>query len=208
MERVALQEDIRKQEMYMQELEIKLTEAQHEEETKRKTAEGLAQKQQEIQHKLVEVDEELTEALLANAEMAKADATETGSFGPVIGAGRCSTLLRQTMNDDGCVCLTGNIVNALVNAPIRAGANPTMNRETTESLEQLAGFAQNEFAWTVDSRVSLTGMEHKEKQALIQHIDEEFEGLKTRGELKTEKFHDWAYFFKMMRNSTGDDRCS
>ncbi len=43
-------------------------------------------------------------------------------------------------------------------------------------------------------------MEHKEKQALMQHIDEEFEGLKTRGELTAEKFHDWAYFFKMMRN--------
>jgi hypothetical protein len=202
MERAALQEDIRKQEMYMQELEIKLTEAQHEEETQRKAAEGLAQKQQEMQHKLAEVDEELaeTKALLANAEMAKAGAKETGSFGPVIGAGRCSTLLRQTMNADGRVCLAGNIVNALVNAPIRAGANPTMDRETTEALEQLAGFAQNEFAWTVDSRASLTGMEHKEKQALMQHIDEEFEGLKTRGELKAEKFHDWAYFFKMMRN--------
>jgi hypothetical protein len=138
--------------------------------------------------------------LLANAEMAKVGAKETGSFGPEIGAGRCSTLLRQTMNSDGRVCLAGNIVNALVNAPIRAAANPTMDRETTEALEQLAGFAQNEFAWTVDSRVSLTGMENKEKQALMQHIDEEFEGLKTRGELKAEKFHDWAYFFQMMRN--------
>jgi hypothetical protein len=61
MERVALEEDIRKQEIYMEELEIKLTETQHEEETQRKAEEDLAQKNQEMQHKLAEVDEELTE---------------------------------------------------------------------------------------------------------------------------------------------------
>ncbi len=149
----------------MQELEIKLTEAQHEEETQLKAEEGLAQNQ-DMQHNLAEVDEELaeTKTLLDNTEMTKTGAKETGSFGPVIGAGRCSTLLRQTMNADGRVCLTGNIVNTLVNTPIRTGANPTMDRETTEALKQLAGFVQNEFAWTVDSRASLTGMEHKEKQ--------------------------------------------
>jgi hypothetical protein len=96
MERVTLQEEIRKQEIYMKDLEIRFTEAQHEEETQRKAVEGLAQKNQEMQHKLGEVDEELaeTKALLTNTEMAKAGAKETVSFGPVIGAGRCSTLLR------------------------------------------------------------------------------------------------------------------
>jgi hypothetical protein len=59
------------------------------------------------------------------------------------------------MNVNGRVCLAGNIVNTLVNAPIRAGANPTMDRETTEALEQLAGFAQNEFAW-MESENSMT----------------------------------------------------
>jgi hypothetical protein len=68
------------------------------------------------------------------------------------------------MNTDGRLCLGANIVNVFVNTPIRVGVNPTMDRKTTEVLEQVAGFAQNEFAWTVDSRKSLTVMEHKENQ--------------------------------------------
>ncbi len=115
--------------------------------------------------KLAEVDEELaeTKALLANAEMAKTGVKETGSFGPMIGTGRCSTLLSQTMNTDGRVCLSGNIVNALVNTPIRVTANPTMDRETTETLEQLDGFVQNEFVWTVDSMTGETVRERKSR---------------------------------------------
>ncbi len=65
-------------------LEIKLTETQHEEESHRKVAEGLAQKNQEIQHKLAEVDEELTETktLLANTEMAKRAQKKQGVSDP------------------------------------------------------------------------------------------------------------------------------
>jgi hypothetical protein len=36
------------------------------------------------------------------------------------------------------------------------------------------------------------------KSNIDQHIDEEFERLKTRGEPKTGKIHDWTYFFKMI----------
>ena len=62
---------------------------------------------------------------------------------PVRGPGRCSSILRQSMETDGCPCVAGNIVETLISSPIRTAANSTFDRQVTEDLATVVEMTRN-----------------------------------------------------------------
>jgi len=113
------------------------------------------------------------------------------------GLGRSSTLLRHTLLVDGRTCQQADILDALKEAPIRAGANTSLDRELMETFASIASMTRGELSWGSEARLSAKGMTTDQMTAYVVHVNQAAEELKKQGEISTTKMQDFAHFFKL-----------
>ncbi len=88
-------------------------------------------------------------------QVAKLTETERVVFGgesPVSGTGRSSSMLRQTLSEDGRVYI--DIVDTLKDAPIRTGTNAVLDQELKDTLSVVVDVTRGDLSLSSEVRLS------------------------------------------------------
>ena len=94
--------------------------------------------------------------------------------------------------------MTGNIVESLIDAPVRAATNAVLDKQMRASFTQVAEMAKNQLRWAGEAaRVSLKQLTMVELETMNNLLDKVIEQQKAKGECTKEKMGDFAYFCKV-----------